>query len=893
MNVTIAIGSTTVATIAVQPVSVTAVVGVQGPGGAVTTEMIGIRDEIEALKVLAAASESAASDSALASAGSASESSVSASESLVSEQASGISAQLAATSEINALGSKNAAATSATTATNQAGVSTTKAGEASTSATNAATSETNALVSKNAAVTSATNAASSATTATTQATTATTKAGEAYDSATTATTKAGEAVTSATTATAQAVIATDKAAIATTKAGEADTSAIAAAASADEAATLVLQALDGAVVGPASAVSDDIAVFDGVSGKFVKDSGVKLSGLATSAHNHNLNNLTEKSYNSLTDKPTIPSVTGLLDETSHDLLDHAGLPGIPTQYTDAMAQAAAPAETVTTIKAALGITALSGTNTGDQDLSGKQDVLVSGDNIKTINGESILGSGDIPIAAGTGVTISGTLSIYVTQQTTLTITNFDSATTYSVSATAGTVTITGDTITYTAGSTAGSVTLTITAGAATRDMVVTVNAAGISAPTNVSPATGATGQLDSVVLSASAFAWIGISTTHLNSDWQVATDSGFTAIVASSSADATNKTSWTVTGLSVNTTYYWRVRYRGATTAVSAYSEAFSFQTAATFNSYIATPAATPAAFGDAFEGGFYTGMIWNELVESATSFLIGTGSKAFTVPDMASTPIVYSGQSLEIRSRANPANKMIGVVTGALGTTLTINVTSVGGSGTFTDWSIMAKYRVIVAPKSSGESGTKTYKVDNTAAPTACQTLSEGRKATLAMVAAGDATMYPAAWFCKNLNIGAKTDWYLPARDELELCWRNLKPTADSNYVTADRPNSAISYTNLGSLDDTVITHGTNNNSSPTGAAYIAGTPAQVAAGKNFRTGESEAFAYGSCVYWSASEYSATGAWRQYWYSSAPSVQNDGNKVYGYYVRAVRRSII
>lgn len=38
---------------------------------------------------------------------------------------------------------------------------------------------------------------------------------------------------------------------------------------------------------------------------------------------------------------------------------------------------------------------LSGTNTGDQDLSGKQDVLVSGTNIKTINSLSLLGSGNI------------------------------------------------------------------------------------------------------------------------------------------------------------------------------------------------------------------------------------------------------------------------------------------------------------------------------------------------------------------------------------------------------------------------------------------------------------------------------------------------------------------
>lgn len=42
-----------------------------------------------------------------------------------------------------------------------------------------------------------------------------------------------------------------------------------------------------------------------------------------------------------------------------------------------------------------GICSVSGSNTGDQDLSGKQDLLVSGTNIKTINSTSILGSGNI------------------------------------------------------------------------------------------------------------------------------------------------------------------------------------------------------------------------------------------------------------------------------------------------------------------------------------------------------------------------------------------------------------------------------------------------------------------------------------------------------------------
>jgi hypothetical protein len=66
---------------------------------------------------------------------------------------------------------------------------------------------------------------------------------------------------------------------------------------------------------------------------------------------------------------------------------------------------------VTRIKTILGITTLSGNNTGDDatnsQYSGlatsKQDTLVSGTNIKTINGNSILGSGDIVIS-GSGIT---------------------------------------------------------------------------------------------------------------------------------------------------------------------------------------------------------------------------------------------------------------------------------------------------------------------------------------------------------------------------------------------------------------------------------------------------------------------------------------------------------
>jgi len=39
----------------------------------------------------------------------------------------------------------------------------------------------------------------------------------------------------------------------------------------------------------------------------------------------------------------------------------------------------------------------------NQDLSGKQDVLISGSNIKTINSASILGSGNVSIEGGSGL----------------------------------------------------------------------------------------------------------------------------------------------------------------------------------------------------------------------------------------------------------------------------------------------------------------------------------------------------------------------------------------------------------------------------------------------------------------------------------------------------------
>lgn len=167
-------------------------------------------------------------------------------------------------------------------------------------------------------------------------------------------------------------------------------------------------------------------------------------------------------------------------------------------------------------------------------------------------------------------------------------------------------------------------------------------------------------------------------------------------------------------------------------------------------------------------------------------------------------------------------------------------------------------EYYLIVAPKATGESSSKQWKTANTST-TGTDSMIAGPTNSANM----NNSSHPAAQFCEGLTIGGFTDWYMPAKNELEVCYYNLKPTTTSNNTSS----------------------GTNTNAVPSrGSNYTASVPPQTSV-TAFKSGGAEAFAAGD--YWSSTQDSATRAWVQNF--SSGNQYNDGKNL-SYYVRAVRR---
>jgi hypothetical protein len=184
-----------------------------------------------------------------------------------------------------------------------------------------------------------------------------------------------------------------------------------------------------------------------------------------------------------------------------------------------------------------------------------------------------------------------------------------------------------------------------------------------------------------------------------------------------------------------------------------------------------------------------------------------------------------YSGVfTLQAQMQAIAAGTWTGIpraIGSALGGGFFAGQISTAGNG-------VADYNLVVGPAASAQTTNKQWKTSNTTTAGTSSVI-DGPANSSAMNNAS----HPAAQFCEAVTAGSQTDWYMPAKNELELLYYNLKPSTTSNYTGAPS--------------------GINANAVPARAsAYTAGTPAQTSA-TDFQTGNAEALLFSG--YWASTE--------------------------------------
>ena len=178
-----------------------------------------------------------------------------------------------------------------------------------------------------------------------------------------------------------------------------------------------------------------------------------------------------------------------------------------------------------------------------------------------------------------------------------------------------------------------------------------------------------------------------------------------------------------------------------------------------------------------------------------------------------------------------------------------------------------IATHNLIVSPRSSGNAS-KQWKNALTATSGADSDI-DGVQNTADMVADGNSTVYPAAHFCNDLTVGGFSDWYMPAKNELEVCYYHLKPDTTLNNTSS----------------------GINPNAVPARSSnYTTGSPAQTSATAFIVSTGAERFNTGS--YWSSTESSATNAIFQYFYTGNQNYTGT-TKINSANVRAIRKATV
>lgn len=497
----------------------------------------------------------------------------------------------------------------------------------------------------------------------------------------------------------------------------------------------------------------------------------------------------------------------------------------------------------------------------------------------TLRISSIRGTG------GDGTTnLVGPTTIFVGTDNTYTITDYDDFSVYELMTSVGEVTRVGDIITLSIPPDAvgESVALSVNKSGSIRVFQIGLGGTGVVTPSISSPPNGVSGVPTTATIQGSAFRTVPVGAgVHTSSQWQVARDAGFTDIVSEGIVDSGNLTRYTAYNLPRNTTFYVRVRYI-SDIGDSGWSSTSFFTTV---DQQINQP--TLSIVGGDFD------------VQDTPTFTSSTFSTSPADSDthVASNWVLRDALTEDIVWQLinSTSNKVsLTLPRGVLeeDTLYTMEVQYTGGFGTSlpserltfqTAQSFIPEpgtpfgggyyagriqvdgqvYALVVAPKAQGGESSTALQWRTINTPTSgTSSRNNGRANTNNMLNAD----HPAAQFCNSLSINGYDDWYLPARDELEILYRYLKPS--------DVPNQTTS--------------GANPNSVPPTDNYTSGNPSQTSAAI-FHGGSGESFIT-NLPYWSSTQQSSPAFAQSYAQSFSNGNQSTQSPTTTYHVRAVRR---
>jgi hypothetical protein len=181
-----------------------------------------------------------------------------------------------------------------------------------------------------------------------------------------------------------------------------------------------------------------------------------------------------------------------------------------------------------------------------------------------------------------------------------------------------------------------------------------------------------------------------------------------------------------------------------------------------------------------------------------------------------------------------------------------------------------VATHGLIVSPKASGSNGGTPLEWAGSTYIQGTTSEYDGAANTAAILTwlSGDpGREAPAGAYCAGLSIGGYSDWYLPARFELEIAYFNLKPSTNSNHTGSGSNSYAVPQRT---------------------ANYTSSDPARTSVSA-FQSSGSEHFRYTGSGYahWSSTQWTSNLAYMNLFEDGSLT---GGGKAAGRYVRAFRK---